>query len=522
MAIYIDDKELVAAHRAGDTDAFEELVREYRDPLFNHARTKLRCEAGAEDAVQETLVRAYRALPKFNGEYRLGPWLHRIMANVCVDEANRRKRDGIKTDNFAAQPSVRSDAPSVEEELGLELEDPRLDAALGSLSDRHREALELRFVEDLEYQRVAEISGVSEQNARARVSRAKTAMRAALRGVAALPVLLVGLLKRGEKAAAAASSTSESILTTTTGLTGTTALTTAATQVAASGVATTPLLAGAAVTAAPVAMPVVAKAAVSLGLAAAVLTPTSDSAVHQAAESFVSSVGISEVESTTDNSSNPGDPVVLVGDVNQAQPATDSIEEASSGSRSQDVTQAQATTPQVLETLSPSLPTAGAAEGMDSDQQSEQKDPTSSGSQVSEPDAVIRAGIAGALTGLMLDISESGPGQFELSGDATVLTDDSSLAGTFDQASRIRMASQVDNATGRRLDGLFIVALTDGSRFETRIAGFATGGNDNLQLNGLFRVSSSALNIAEEGTFTGSLNLGASGTPGALAITFTP
>ena len=84
------------------------------------------------------------------------------------------------------------------------------------------------------------------------------------------------------------------------------------------------------------------------------------------------------------------------------------------------------------------------------------------------------------------------------------------------------MTSQVDNGNGRRLDGLFIVGLSDGSRFEMRIAGFAAGVNENLQVNGLFRVSSSALNIAEEGHFTGSLNLGVSGNPGALAITFTP
>ena len=81
------------------------------------------------------------------------------------------------------------DAPSVEEELGLELDDSRIDAALGSLSDPHRQALELRFIEELGYERVAEISGVSEQNARARVSRARSAMRSSLKGVAALPVL---------------------------------------------------------------------------------------------------------------------------------------------------------------------------------------------------------------------------------------------------------------------------------------------------------------------------------------------
>jgi RNA polymerase sigma-70 factor (ECF subfamily) len=522
MAIYVDDRELVAAHQAGDTEAFEELVREHRLALISHASRKLNCNQAAEDALQETLVRAYRALPKFNGEYRLGPWLHRIMSNVCIDEVNRRRRDVEKVERVSATPSARMSAPSVEEELDLHVDLSFLETAIRDLPKTHRDAFVHRVIDELGYDELADAAGVSEENARARVSRARAMLRASLKGVAALPVLLVGLLKRGEKAAAAASHTGEGVLATATGVSGATTLTTAATHAVVSGAATTPLLAGAAVTAAPAAIPVVAKAAVGLGLAAAVLTPTSDSAVHQAAENFVSSAGMSQVESADGDSSNPGDPVVLGSDVSQSQLAIASTEAAASGGQSQDVAQTQIIKPQVLETLSPSLPTGRAAETTDSDRRSEQQNVSSAGLQGSESPSVIGAGVAGALTGLMIDISESGPGQFELSGDVTVLTDDSSLAGTFDQASRIRMTSQVNNGNGRRLDALFIIGLTDGSRFEMRIAGFAIGGDENLQINGLFRVSSSALNIAEEGNFTGSLNLGVNGNPGALAITFTP
>ena len=59
MAIYIDDRELVAAHQAGDGEAFDELVREHRRSLLSHAKNKLHCDAASEDALQETLVRAY-------------------------------------------------------------------------------------------------------------------------------------------------------------------------------------------------------------------------------------------------------------------------------------------------------------------------------------------------------------------------------------------------------------------------------------------------------------------------------
>ena len=158
MAIYIDDRELVAAHRAGDGDAFDELVREHRRALLSHAKRKLHCDASAEDALQETLVRAYRALPNFSGEYRLGPWLHRIMHNVCIDESVRRHRDGEKTDQFASQPSARRDVPSVEEELGLQFDDLELNSALAELPVAHREALVLRFVDELNYDEVAQVA----------------------------------------------------------------------------------------------------------------------------------------------------------------------------------------------------------------------------------------------------------------------------------------------------------------------------------------------------------------------------
>ena len=59
MAIFVDDRELLAAHLAGDSNAFDEIVREHRPALQRHALRRLSCEASAEDAVQETLVRAY-------------------------------------------------------------------------------------------------------------------------------------------------------------------------------------------------------------------------------------------------------------------------------------------------------------------------------------------------------------------------------------------------------------------------------------------------------------------------------
>lgn len=480
MAIYIDYKELVAAHRAGDTDAFEELVREYRGPLFNHARRKLKCEAGAEDAVQETLVRAYRALPKFDGEYRLGPWLHRIMANVCVDEANRRRRDGIKTDNFAAQPSVRSDAPSVEEELGLELDDPRINAALGSLSDPHRQALELRFIEDLGYERVAEISGVSEQNARARVSRARSAMRSALKGVAALPVLLFGVIRRGEKAAAAATSGSFAA-----GSAGVTTASSVATQTSslASVLPTLAETGVAAANASPVVVPAVAKAAMGLGLVAVALSPGGEGAIQLA------------VENLTSTSSSV---IVEMDDVaSEGNGGIDSLSQSS--------TDATNTGRVVnLETLSPAAPLSTEDSGI---------------AKLQEP-ARAMTGASGSVSVESLNVAAGGAGRFDLSGSVSIVIANETFDGTLTSGSQLRIDPDADMDGRRRIDALLVVELSNDSVAEIRVAGFGVERDQILDLGGLFRADHPDWQLSPQGSFQGSVSLNDS--QNSLLLMLTP
>ncbi|HCU72235.1 MAG TPA: hypothetical protein DGO43_00305 [Chloroflexi bacterium] len=482
MAIYIDDRELVAAHRAGDGDAFDELVREHRRALLSHAKRKLHCDASAEDALQETLVRAYRALPNFSGEYRLGPWLHRIMHNVCIDESVRRHRDGEKTDQFASQPSARRDVPSVEEELGLQFDDLELNSALAELPVAHREALVLRFVDELNYDEVAQVAGVSEQNARARVSRARQAMRVAMKGVAALPVLLLGLARRGEKAAAAA-------VTSTTGAASASvhSVTTGAAAVATPA----PALAEAAVAitqAAPAAVPVIAKAAVGIGLAAAVLTPTSDSAVHQAFENLTTSSAGVVVEMSTDEESTS---------------AVAAAADASTDGSDNEITM-DAYSP--IETVSPSI---------------EQSATSSQNNQA--PAAIAErpdlTGAGGSIDMRSIEIRPIGGDRYNLTGPAQLNIESNSYAGML-TTSWLRLDAETDADDRRRVDGLLDLKLDTGTSVLIRIAGFADGSLNELRVAGLFRADTNALGLTEAGSFNGSIAMGSPA--GAVALTLIP
>ena len=200
----LDERLLVEAHNGGDADAFVSIVNEYSPSLYAHTMMRLGEPRAAEDAVQETFLRAYRAMPRFDGEFHLRAWLHRILTNVCFDEGDRRRREVRTLDRMAAfvDPAV----PPADEVVDLDraFAQREVASALASLPDAYREALELRYVEQLSFREVADVTGVSEENARARVHRGRAALRRLISGPYAFAALFIPALRKGERAAQAA------------------------------------------------------------------------------------------------------------------------------------------------------------------------------------------------------------------------------------------------------------------------------------------------------------------------------
>jgi RNA polymerase sigma-70 factor (ECF subfamily) len=190
----LDEQVLVRAHQAGDEHAFGQIVRSQHRALYAHAYGRLGSHEAAEDAVQDTLLRAYRALPSFNGDLRLRAWLHRILTNVCHDEGNRRRRQAGLIDKLEALP-VELAADPIDETV---LHDTVrvMSEALADLPESYREALVLRYVDGLSFREVAETTGISEENARARVHRGRLALNKALARVGMLVAFMVPGLRR--------------------------------------------------------------------------------------------------------------------------------------------------------------------------------------------------------------------------------------------------------------------------------------------------------------------------------------
>jgi RNA polymerase sigma-70 factor (ECF subfamily) len=164
------DEQLVAAHVAGDREAFGELFRRHRDRLWSVALRTLRDAEDAADAVQDGMMRAYHAASGFRGDAAVGTWLHRIVVNVCLDRLRRRARLGAQTlldEQRAADETAISD-PIESGELRLTLR-----AALATLPEDQRAAVVLVDMEGYPVDEAARLLGVPTGTVKSRCARAR-------------------------------------------------------------------------------------------------------------------------------------------------------------------------------------------------------------------------------------------------------------------------------------------------------------------------------------------------------------
>src|SRR5262249_7267185 len=112
------DRELVTRAIAGDREAFSELVRRSVDRLYAVARLILRDPVAAEDATQEALVAAWRALSALRDPDRFEAWLHRVLVRTCYREA-RRIRDARRAEVRELELSTSRDRSVPDADIGL-------------------------------------------------------------------------------------------------------------------------------------------------------------------------------------------------------------------------------------------------------------------------------------------------------------------------------------------------------------------------------------------------------------------
>jgi RNA polymerase sigma-70 factor (ECF subfamily) len=167
-------QELVERARRGDHDAFAELAGAAIVRLDAAARLILRNPDQAKDAVQETLVRAWRDLPTLRSPDRFDAWLHRLLYRACIDEARRLRRHRVDVELTPLHSAVVGDMTSSITDRD------QLDRGFSRLEPEARALIVLHHYLDLPLPEVAIALGIPLGTAKSRLHRALGSMRAAL------------------------------------------------------------------------------------------------------------------------------------------------------------------------------------------------------------------------------------------------------------------------------------------------------------------------------------------------------
>ena len=176
----LSDEEVVARVLEGDTAAFELLMRRHNQRLYRTARAILRDDAEAEDVMQDAYVRAYEHLDQFAGRAKFSTWLTRIAVHEALARVRRRGRfEAIETmvESGGETMTFASHAPSPEQQAVSAQSSSLLEAAILDLPDGYRSVLMMRDIEELDTSETAQCLGLSEENVKVRLHRARALLR---------------------------------------------------------------------------------------------------------------------------------------------------------------------------------------------------------------------------------------------------------------------------------------------------------------------------------------------------------
>lgn len=164
-----DDAPLIERALAGDTAAFEDLMRRHEQRVFAVCLRTLRDREAALDATQDTFITVFRKLDRFDGRAAFTTWLHRVAVNTCLDQLRRRKRRPTSQLDDRLDPSDERAAETVES-AGLR---PELDRALASIPAEYADAVVLVDVLGYGTEDAAEVLGVARGTVKSRVFRGR-------------------------------------------------------------------------------------------------------------------------------------------------------------------------------------------------------------------------------------------------------------------------------------------------------------------------------------------------------------
>ena len=171
-----EERTWAIAAQKGDQAAFMNIVDAYQRPIYNLCYRMLGEPTEAEDAAQETFLRAYTKLDTYQPSRKFSSWLFAIASNYCIDRLRRRRHQVISWDELPPWRSLPADEAEPEEAtLAHEAQD-RLHQLLDTLPPDYRAAIVLRYWHELSYDEIAETLDTSVSAIKSRLFRAKQMM----------------------------------------------------------------------------------------------------------------------------------------------------------------------------------------------------------------------------------------------------------------------------------------------------------------------------------------------------------
>lgn len=179
----MQDELLIRRAQRGDADAFEQLLLEHQKNVYNLCYRMAGNPDDAMDLSQETFLRAWRCLDQYQFASAFSTWLYRLCSNICIDFLRRRRRQQTvpltfeDADGEEQTYAVPDAQPLPEEQVELKLTRETLAAAMARLLPEHRAVLQLRVVNEMSYEQIADVLDIQIGTVKSRLSRARNQLK---------------------------------------------------------------------------------------------------------------------------------------------------------------------------------------------------------------------------------------------------------------------------------------------------------------------------------------------------------
>lgn len=177
------DVRLAKLARKGDQRAFAEIVGLYKDKIFHLAYRMLNNRHEAEDIVQETFLRVYKSLDRYDENQKFSTWIYRIGTNLCIDRLRKRKpsysldADMNDQEGMDGYSMIPSDDRTPESEMLLSETQRIIHQAIETLPAKYKTIMILRYIQDMSLQEISDVLNLPVTTIKTRVHRGREYLR---------------------------------------------------------------------------------------------------------------------------------------------------------------------------------------------------------------------------------------------------------------------------------------------------------------------------------------------------------